>query len=48
MLTHRAELEPVMGADELRQQLEYLDVVIELARRGAVSRVMVLAELPAR
>ena len=41
---HRAELERLSGAAEIEKQVEYLEVVVELARLGAVSRVMYLAE----
>ncbi len=45
MLRHRAELEQVSGAEEVRSQLDYLETVVELAERGALSRFMYLAEV---
>jgi hypothetical protein len=42
--TYRADLEHALGAAAVRDQQDHLDIVIELARRGAVSRVMYLAE----
>jgi len=45
-LAHRAELLRVEGASEFDRQQKYLETVIEVARRGAVSRVMYLAESP--
>jgi SAM-dependent methyltransferase len=47
MQTHRAELEQVSGAADLQSQQDYLEIVVELARREAVSRVMYLAEVHA-
>lgn len=47
MQAHRAELERVSGAAECQRQQDYLEIVVELARRGAVSRVMYLAEVDA-
>jgi cyclopropane fatty-acyl-phospholipid synthase-like methyltransferase len=44
---HRAELEAVWDATEVRAQQEYLETVVALARRRAVSRVMYLAEVQA-
>ena len=41
---HRAELEPVMGAVRMEREQDYLAIVIELAERGALRRVMYLAE----
>lgn len=43
--THRAELEEVSSAADLESQLEYLETVVEVSRRGAMSRVMYLAEV---
>jgi SAM-dependent methyltransferase len=40
---HRAELEPQLGT-VLTNQLDYLETVAELARRGALSRMMYLSE----
>ncbi len=42
---HRAELAEAVGADELRAQEAYLETVLDLARRAALSRVMYLAEV---
>ena len=44
---HRSELEQVSGAAAFESQREYLETVIELARRRALSRIMYLAEAPA-
>jgi SAM-dependent methyltransferase len=44
MRAHRAELERVSSAAEFEKQRSYLETVVELSRRGAVSRVMYLAE----
>ena len=44
MAAHRAALEVVMGVDEFERQQHYLETVLELSRRGAVARVMYLAE----
>jgi len=46
MKAHYAELEHLSTAAELDTQHEYLETVIEVSRRGAVSRMMYLAELP--
>lgn len=43
-LAHRTELEAADGAEEFERQARYLVTVIELARRGALRRVMYLAE----
>jgi SAM-dependent methyltransferase len=43
-LAHRAELEALEGAASFERQQRYLEVVIDLARRGALSRMMYLAE----
>jgi SAM-dependent methyltransferase len=43
-LAHRGALEEAEGRDAFERQERYLDTVIELARRRAVSRVMYLAE----
>lgn len=45
MREHREDLATVLGAHALTRQLEYLDTVVELSRRGALSRIMYLAEL---
>ena len=44
--THRAELEGREGSETFARQQGYLEVVIELARRGALSRAMYLAAKP--
>ena len=44
---HRARLEEVLGAEEVRGQCEYLDIVVDLARRRVLSRMMYVAELGA-
>jgi SAM-dependent methyltransferase len=43
MIAHRAELEALKGAADVDRQQRYLETVIDLSRRGAVSRVMYLA-----
>jgi len=47
MLAHRAELERVSSAADFESQQDYLETVVELSRRGAVSRIMYLAEVHA-
>jgi sarcosine/dimethylglycine N-methyltransferase len=42
---HRAELERADWGSELLREPDYLETVIELARRGAVSRMMYLTEV---
>jgi SAM-dependent methyltransferase len=42
-LAHRAELEEMDGPDEFERRARYLVTVIELARRGALLRLMYLA-----
>ena len=44
---HRAELERVSSAADVESQQNYLETVVELSRREAVSRVMYLAEVHA-
>jgi SAM-dependent methyltransferase len=44
MKAHRAELEQLSGASAFETQQLYLETVVELSRRRAVSRVMYLAE----
>jgi SAM-dependent methyltransferase len=44
---HREELERVSSAADVASQQDYLETVVELSRRGAVSRVMYLAEVHA-
>jgi SAM-dependent methyltransferase len=41
---HQAELQKIEGDASFRRQQEYLETVIELSRRGAVSRMVYLAE----
>jgi len=43
-LAHRERLESLEGASEFERQQQYLETVIEISRRAAVSRVMYLAE----
>ena len=43
-LAHRAEVEQLEGATGFERQQQYLDTVIALARRGALSRIMYLAQ----
>ncbi len=45
MQAHRAELEQISRAADLESQRDYLETVVEVSRRGAVSRVMYLAEV---
>ena len=47
MLAHRAELEQVSSTADFESQQGYLETVVELSRRGAVSRIMYLAEVHA-
>ena len=46
MHAHREELEALPGVASYGAQTAYLNVVAELASRGAVSRIMYLAEVP--
>ena len=41
---HRAELESALSVAKVERQNEYLQSVVELSRRGAISRLMYLAE----
>ena len=41
---HRAELEQMSSAAEVESQQHYLETVIELSRRDALSRVMYLSQ----
>ena len=43
-LAHRSELEEIDGPEEFERRARYLVTVIELARRGALLRLMYLAE----
>ena len=45
MQAHRAELERVSGVADFESQRAYLETIVELSRRGALSRVMYLAEV---
>jgi SAM-dependent methyltransferase len=45
MRAHRGELAHMLGAGELERQLEYLETIVALSSRGAVSRFMYLAEV---
>lgn len=47
MEAHRAELEVAMGTEAFRGQCEYLGIVVELARRKAMSRMVYSAEVHA-
>jgi SAM-dependent methyltransferase len=40
---HRTELEQVLSSGEFESQVEYLETVIEVSRRAALSRIMFLA-----
>jgi SAM-dependent methyltransferase len=44
-LAHRPELEKIEGAPNFDRQLSYLETVVTLSQRGALSRTMYLAEL---
>jgi SAM-dependent methyltransferase len=44
---HREEFERVSSAADFERQQHYLDTVVRLSRRGAVSRIMYLAEVHA-
>jgi hypothetical protein len=43
-LSHREELERIEGSSYFEQQQRYLDAVMELSERGALSRWMYLAQ----
>jgi SAM-dependent methyltransferase len=43
-LTHRAHLEQLAGSASFERQQQYLETVVGLAQRGAMSRIMYLAE----
>ena len=47
LLAHRVELEGLSGAAAVAAQQEYLEVVVDLSQRKALSRVMYLAEVEA-
>jgi len=44
-LAHQSELEKLWGMQEFERQRVYLETVVELSRRRALSRIMFLAEL---
>ena len=44
MLAHRGEIEALEGVDDFELQQRYLETVVELSRRAAVSRMMYLAQ----
>lgn len=44
MMAHRGELEKLTGPGDLERTRRYLETVIELTRRGALSRILYLAE----
>jgi len=43
-LAHRAELEQLEGTDYFERQQRYLETVVALSQRGALSRMSYLAE----
>ena len=47
MNAHRADLEQASGTAAFESQRDYLETVIELSRRRALSRIMYLAQAPA-
>jgi hypothetical protein len=47
MRAHRSELDQIWNPGDFERQQDYLETVVELSRRGAVSRVMYLVELHA-
>lgn len=47
MRAHREELDQVWSPADFERQQDYLETIVELSRRGAVSRVMYLAEVHA-
>ena len=48
MQRHRTELEQMTSAAEVQNQKDYLEIVVELAKLGSISRVMYLAEVGVR
>jgi SAM-dependent methyltransferase len=44
MFAHREELQDLKGVEDFERQQLYLETVADLSRRGAVSRIMYLAE----
>jgi hypothetical protein len=44
---HRAAFEKLEGKESFARQQRYLEIVVELSERGALSRTMYLAELAA-
>jgi SAM-dependent methyltransferase len=47
MVAHRAEFEELKGVDDFERQQRYLETVVALSQRRAVSRLMYLAEASA-
>jgi SAM-dependent methyltransferase len=45
MRAHRAELEQLQGMAAFEEQQSYLETIVELSRRRAISRIMYLAEV---
>jgi hypothetical protein len=43
-LAHRRELEQLEGSSSFERQQQYLKTVVEISRRGALSRMMYLVE----
>jgi len=43
-LSHRAEVEELEGPEAWQRQIQYLETMVVLAHRGALSRIMYLAE----
>lgn len=44
MLAHRAELEQLQGTAAFEEQRSYLETIVELSRRQAISRIMYLVQ----
>jgi hypothetical protein len=47
MQKHRAELEQLSGASAVASQRAYLETLVDLCERKAISRIMYLAEVSA-
>ena len=47
MQAHRAELEQLSGASAVASQRAYLETLVDLCQRKAISRIMYLAEVNA-
>jgi cyclopropane fatty-acyl-phospholipid synthase-like methyltransferase len=47
MQAHRTELDQVLGSTDFERQQDYLETIVELSRRRAVSRIMYLTEVHA-